>query len=124
MKRKSSLEQVGQTKDAGVTEDGDDFIIDSIVPRPLKVEKSGSGCGTYTFTYGDKDDGNRAFRFRSDDKSVLKDGSDMVTEDAPSALRGKYCVPKPMEETVQTVTGNGKGKAKDVKVRIGTRLGC
>lgn len=121
---KGGLEQVGSTKDAGVMEDGDDFTIDGVLPRPLKIEKSGSGCGTYTFTYGDKADGNRAFRFRSDDKSVLKDGKNMVTEDAPSALRGQYCVPKPMEEIVQTLAGSGKGKAKKNKVRIGTRLEC
>lgn len=124
MKRKSFLEQARQTKDAK------SWKTETISPSTacfqgrLKIEKSGSGCGTYTFTYGDKYDGDRAFRFRSDDKSVLKDGRNMVTEDAPSALRGQYCVPKPMEETVQTVAGDGKGKAKDVKVRSGTRLEC
>lgn len=125
---KGKLEQIGTTKDAGVMTDGDEFTIDGVLPRPLKVEKSGSGCGTYTFTYGDKNDGNRAFRFRSDDKSVLKDGKFVLTQDEPGVRKGQYCVPEPMEEVVQTSAGNGKGKAKgkakETKVLIGTRLKC
>jgi hypothetical protein len=122
------LEQVGQTKNAGVVKDGETFTVDGVLPRPLKIEKSGSGCGTYTFTYGGKDDGNRAFRFKSDDKSVLKDGKFVFTEAEPSPRQGQYCVPRPMEEIVQTVSstgkGKGKGKVKETRVRIGTRLEC
>ena len=54
--------------------------MDGILPRPLKVEKSGSECGTYMFTYSDRKDGDRAFRFKSDDKSVLEDTRNLVTQ--------------------------------------------
>jgi hypothetical protein len=53
---KGKLEQVGQTIDAGVRKHGDDFAVDGVFQVPLMFEKSGSGCGTYAFTYGDKDD--------------------------------------------------------------------
>jgi hypothetical protein len=53
---KGKLEQVGQTTDAGVRKHGDDFTVDGVVQGPLMFEKSGIGCGTYPFTYGDKDD--------------------------------------------------------------------
>lgn len=127
-KRGGELEQLGATRDIGVMKDGDDFTIDDILPKPLKVEKSGTGCGTYTFTYGSKDDGNSAFRFRSDDKSVLTDGKFVVTQNEPSPRTGQYCVPRRMEDVVQPGTimgkGKGKGKGKDKTVLVGTRLEC
>lgn len=104
------------TKDHGEMKDGEEFTITGL-PRPLKVEKSGSGCGTYTFTYGDKTDGNRVFRFRSDDK-----GADAISQFSVTAnekgLEGHYCVPEIMTDTIK------KGKDKGKVVTIGTKLKC
>jgi hypothetical protein len=79
---------------------------------------------THSLTATRMTDSIRAFKFKSDDKSLLSKGKFLVTETKPSPRQGQYCVPRPIKEIVQTVAGKGEGKAKEMKVWTGTRLEC
>lgn len=88
-------------------EDGDSFSIKGDLPKALKVEKSGIGCGTFTFTYGDpQTDGLRVFRFESDDRGYAKWSA--------TSSGGRYC----LSEGIKGQDASG------ADVVIGTRLKC
>ena len=98
------------TRDATTMGDGDSFSIKGDLPKALKVEKSGIGCGTFTFTYGDpKTDGLRTFRFESDDRGYGK-----WSHTPSGGNSGRYC----LSEAMLGQDANG------ADVAIGTRLKC
>ena len=68
--------------------DGQYFFVKDL-PKTLRVDKSGDGCGRYTFTYADpKTDGHRVYRFSSDDKTRM-DGKRAFAKDKGSLI-GHY----------------------------------
>lgn len=90
--------------------DGDSFSIQGNLPKALKVEKSGIGCGTFAFTYGDpQTDGLAVFSFHSDDR-----GYGRWSHTEKGGMSGRYCVP----EAIRGQDANGND------VAIGTRLKC
>jgi hypothetical protein len=92
--------------------DGQYFFVKGL-PKTLRVDKSGDGCGTYTFTYADpKTDGHRVHRFRSDDKTLM-DGKTTFTKDKGNMM-GHYCYPEAIE---------GEDENGDPEVQ-GTKLHC
>jgi len=92
--------------------DGQYFFVKGL-PKTLRVDKTGDGCGTYTFTYADpRTDGHRAYRFRSDDRTLM-DGKTTFTKDK-GALMGHYCYPEVIE---------GEDENGDPEVQ-GTKLHC
>lgn len=95
--------------DSLAMEDGDSFQMQGDLPRALRVEKSGIGCGTFTFTYGEATDGLRVFRFESDNK-----GYGAWSHTPKGVSSGRYCVPEGIE---------GKD-SKGATIVIGTRLRC
>ncbi|KAK4507119.1 hypothetical protein PRZ48_000853 [Zasmidium cellare] len=99
------------TTDADITmQDGDSFSIKGDLPKTLKVEKSGIGCGTFKFTYGDAaTDGLAVFGFDSEDQ-----GYGRWSHTEKGKLSGRYCVP----EDIEGQDANG------ADVVIGTRLKC
>lgn len=117
--KERSEENVLATRSSPAMNDGDSFQIKGQLPRTLSVEKSGSGCGTFTFTYADpKKDGHRVFRFSSDDKGF----PDHSRRQKGEPLAGHYCLP----EILPVVDAKGRprtGKDKKV-VRAGTKLHC
>lgn len=105
---KKELSSLAKKQNYGTMQDGSEFTIKDDIPRPLKVGKSGSGCGTYTFTYGDKTDGNRAFRFRSDDKGAEALLKVSITGEE-TGVEGHFCVPELMKDTIKKGKDKGKG---------------
>lgn len=99
------------TTDHSLTmDDGDSFSIKGNLPKTLKVEKSGIGCGTFKFTYGDAQaDGLAVFGFDSEDIGY---GKWSHTEKGRNS--GRYCVP----EDIEGQDANGAA------IVIGTRLKC
>lgn len=91
-------------------QDFESFTLKGDLPLGLKVRRRpGLSCGTFTFTYGDpKEDGNRAFSFKSNDKGH---GRWSHTENEQDPVSGNYCVKK---EIMDTKTG----------VHLGTTLKC
>ena len=106
---------------SGTMNDGDEFILKEDLPRSLKVEKSGTGCGTFTFTYADpKTDGHRVFRFRSDDKGYAKWAR--AEAKAGQSREGHYCLPEDLWELDSK--GNKKQDKNGKDIRAGTSLHC
>lgn len=114
-----SEEKVLDTRASATMRNGQSFEMKGKLPRTLKVEKSGSGCGTFTFTYADpKKDGYRVFRFSSNDKGL----SEHARSSPGEPLAGHYCLP----EMLPVLDAKGRPKTgKDKKVmRAGTKLHC
>lgn len=89
------------------------FTLKGDLPVGLEVRRRpGSGCGTFTFQYGDpKKDGHRAFAFKSNDRGH---GRWSHAKNLKDPAAGDYCT----QEKIQDDTVEGG------KVHLGTLLRC